>query len=128
MELSRDVLDGWRHISKRRIVFIQKFVVETLVDNFPSALLDLTDIDEHSGDRINRAGKNKIGGVIAPGAMARLCLRAESDHVFAISPTRNKQTARGGEFEALADRQEHDAAPAILSTAKEIRNACVRPP
>ena len=56
MELSRHVLDGWRHISKRRIIFIQKFMVETFVDNFPRTRLDLTDINQHSSDRINRAG------------------------------------------------------------------------
>src|ERR1700686_2940398 len=123
MELSRHVLDGWRHISKRRIIFIQKFMVETFVDNSSRTRLDLTDINQHSSDRINRAGKNKIGGVVAPGSIARLCLRTECHHVFAISPTRNKQTARGREFKALANRQEHDAAPAIFYGARKIRGA-----
>src|SRR6266446_9147989 len=108
MELSRDILDGWRHITKRRIILIQKFVVEPLADNFSRAFLNLTDVDEHSGHGIDRPGKNEIGGVIAPGAVARLCLGAECDHVFAIGPTRNKQTARGREFKTLADRQKHE--------------------
>jgi len=75
-------------------------MIETLVDNFSRTLLDLTDIDQHSSDRINRAGKNKIGSVVAPGSMRPLSSGPNATMFSAMRPTRKNNGARR-KFEAL---------------------------
>src|SRR5260370_28301800 len=92
-----------------------------VVDNFSCALLDLADINKHSVAWIHRAGKNKIRGVVAAGAVNRLCLGTKSDRIFAVSPAGNKQAARSGKFEAFADRQEHDDAALFLEEREKFR-------
>src|SRR5260370_2447359 len=117
----------WRRrlLAERGIVLIQELVIEMVVDNFSCALLDLADINKHSVAWIHRAGKNKIRGVVAAGAVKRLRLRTKSDRIFAVGPAGYKQAARSGKFEAFADRQEHDDATLFLDEREKFRT-CAR--
>ena len=92
-------------LSKSRIVFVQEFVIEILVNNSASALLDFADVDQHPGLRIDASGKNKIGHVVAAGAVSRCALRSERDQIFAFRPARDKKPARCGKFEPFTNRQ-----------------------
>src|SRR5438105_2261722 len=92
-------------IAERRILLVQEFVVEFLLNNLAGALLDLADVDEHSSCWINRRGKNKIDDVVATRAVARSALGSEREQVLSIRPVSNEQPARGREFETFADRQ-----------------------
>src|SRR6266496_4822243 len=97
IELSRNVLSRRRNLTERRVILIEKFVIETLAHNFAGALFDFTDVDEHSIAWIDRSGKNKIRDVIAAGAVARVGLRTEGSQVFPVTPTANAQTPRSEE-------------------------------
>src|SRR6266404_9630257 len=85
-------------------------MIEAFIDNFSRTFFDFTDVDEHSGDRIDSPAKNKIGSVISTAAVARGGFRTKRRQVFAIGPRRKKQPARGRELKPFADRQKHDAA------------------
>src|SRR6266550_3437093 len=92
IELSRNVLSRRRNVTERRVILIEKLVIETLAHDFAGALFDFTDVDEHSIAWINRPGKNKIRDVIAPGSVLRLRFRAEGGEVFAVTPLFYMQT------------------------------------
>src|SRR5437762_10778848 len=109
MQPSCDTLHRRRNSTEREIVLIQELVIKMSAQQFPGTLLDFTDVDQHPGARIHRAGKNKIRYVIATGAIARFGLGAEYGEIFVVTPTRYAQTPRGREFETFADRQQHDA-------------------
>src|SRR5260370_13196335 len=85
-------------------------MIEAFIDNFSRTFFDFTDVDEHSGDRIDWPAKKKIGSVVSTAAVARGGFRTKRRQVFAIGPRRKKQPARGRELKAFADRQKHDAA------------------
>src|SRR2546421_10682689 len=70
-KLARDVFGGWGRFTKRRVVFVQKLMVELVVDHSASAFLDFADIDQHSGDGIDPTAENKISDVISSGPMPR---------------------------------------------------------
>jgi hypothetical protein len=108
IELSRYVLSRRRNVTERRVILVEKFVIETLAHNFAGPLFDFTDVDEHSIAWVDRSGKNKICYVIAAGTVASIGLRAEGSQVFAVTPTTNAQTPRCRELETFADRQQHD--------------------
>src|SRR5437667_7783591 len=94
-KLPRDVLGRRRNISKRRIVFVQKFVIELIIDDFAGPAFYFADVNQHSGDRVNAAAKNKIRGVIAAGYVFPPTFVPECRAVFLVAPTRNEQSARG---------------------------------
>jgi hypothetical protein len=110
IELPRNIFCCGRQIGKRRIVFIQKLVIEILVNNSTGPFFHFANVNQHSVGRIDRPGKNKIGNVIAARAITRSSFRSERHEVFAVRPAANKQPARSGKFEPFADRQKHDAA------------------
>ena len=94
-KLPRDVLGRRRNISKRRIVFVQKFVIELIINDFAGPAFYFADVNQHSGDRVNAAAKNKIRDVIAAGSVFRPTFFPECRGVFLVAPTRNEQSARG---------------------------------
>jgi hypothetical protein len=65
IELLRYVLSRRRNVTERRVILIEKFVIETLAHNCAGPLFDFTNVDEHSIAWIDRSGKNKIRDVIA---------------------------------------------------------------
>src|SRR5260370_7625112 len=85
-------------------------MIEAFIDNFSRTFFNFTDVDEHSGDRIDSPAKNKIGSVISTAAVARGGFRTKRRQVFAFGPRRKKQPAGGRELKPFADRQKHDAA------------------
>src|SRR5437879_9259369 len=85
-------------------------MIEAFIDNFSRTFFDFTDVDEHSGDRIDSPAKNKIGSVISTAAVVCGGFRTKRGQVFAIGPRRKKQPARGRKLKPFADRQKHDAA------------------
>src|SRR4029453_8565858 len=51
-----------RHlVPKSGVIFVQKAMIEAIVNDFTSALLNLADVDQHSGGSIGLTGKNKVG-------------------------------------------------------------------
>src|ERR1700693_1302689 len=85
-KLSRNVLRGWRSFAKRRVVLVQKLVIELIVDYFASAPFDFADIDQHAGDRIDASAEDKVGDVISPGTVLRARLRAKRGQIFFVGP------------------------------------------
>src|SRR4030095_340928 len=86
-ELSRDVHSRRCNGVERRIVPIEQLVIETLAHNFSRSLLDLADDTQHSIALVDGPGKNKIGGVVATRAVARVRFRAENREIFSVTPT-----------------------------------------
>ena len=85
-KLARDIFSGRRRFAKGRIVFVQKLVVELIVDDFTRTLFDFTDVDQHPRDRVNPAAENEIGNVIAAGAVVRARFRTKRGQVFVVGP------------------------------------------
>src|SRR4030095_14499968 len=52
VQLSRNVLNCRRNSTEGGVVLIQELVIKTSAQQFPGALLDFTDVDEHSSARI----------------------------------------------------------------------------
>src|SRR5205814_6616809 len=107
-KLARNVFRGRSHFAKRRIVFVQKFVIKAIVDDLARAFFNFADVDEHSRDRIDLAAKNKIGGIISTRPVLCPCLRTKRDQVFAVGPAGKEQPPRGRELKPFADRQKHE--------------------
>src|SRR5205807_760786 len=103
VKLPRDVLGSRRSLAERGIVLVKEFVIETCAHNFAGALLDFTDVDQHSCCWIDRSVEDEIGDVIPTAAIACVRFRAESAQVLSIAPVANVQTPGSREFEALAD-------------------------
>src|SRR5262249_2974369 len=117
-KLARNVFSSWRPFAKGRIVFVQKFVIKLIVDDFAGAAFNFADVDQHPGDRIDPAAEDKIGDVIATGSVFRAALLAKRGDVFAFTPERDEQPARGRKLKPFADRQEHDGANILLMSAQ----------
>src|SRR5260370_42568861 len=83
-------------------------MIEAFIDNFSRTFFDFTDVDEHSGDRIDSPAENKIDSLISTAAVARGGFRAKRRQVFAIGPGRKKQPAGGPELKPFGDRQKHE--------------------
>src|SRR5687768_2228669 len=81
-KLPGDVLGRRRRAREGGIVFIQEFVVESIAQDFPYSLLDLADVHQHPGRRVDRAGKNKVGDVVPPGTVTRGGLRTERREIL----------------------------------------------
>ncbi len=102
-ELAGDILGRRRRVREGGIILVQEFVVEPIAQDFSHPLLDLADVHQHSGGRIDRAGKNKVGDVVPPGAVARRGLRPERGEILRVAPFFDEEAAGGGKFEPLAD-------------------------
>ena len=87
VELSRNIRRRRWNVAERRIVLIEKLVIETLAHNLAGSLLDFADVNQHSVALIDRSGKNKICDVIAARAVARVRFRAENRQIFGVTPT-----------------------------------------
>src|ERR1700741_4055028 len=96
-------------------------MVETIPQNSPSALLNLADVNQHSGGWIDRPSENKISHVVSAAAIPRVCLRAEHSEVFLLVPILDAQSPRGGKFKALTDGEEHKAANTLQLSAQIAR-------
>ena len=111
------ILGSRHHFSEGRIVFVKEFVIEAVVDHTPDPTLDFADVNQHPGLRPDRAGENKIGDIIAAGAVARRTLRAKALQVFLGAQFRIEEPPRSGEFESLADGQKRRGQRAALSNS-----------
>ena len=87
VELSRDIHCRRRDSVKRRIVLIEKLVIETFAHNSAGSRLDFADVNQHSVALVDGPGKNKIGDVIATRAVARVRFSPEDGQVFGLPPT-----------------------------------------
>ena len=87
VELSRNIRRRRWNVAERRIVLIEKLVIETLAHNFAGSLLDFADVNQHSVALVDGPGKNKICDVIATRAVARVRFRAENRQIFGVTPT-----------------------------------------
>src|SRR5437660_9086009 len=114
---------GCRHlVPEREGIFVQKAMVVAIVNDFTGAFLNLADVDQHSGGRIGLTGKNKVSHIVASGAVTRGAFFTEKPAVLFCGEFRYKQSARSGEFNALADGQQHDAAnPTTRNRANDPR-------
>src|SRR6266550_2208815 len=102
---------GCRHpVPEGGVIFVQKAMVVAIANDFTSAFLNLADVDQHSGGRIGLTGKNKVSHIVASGAVTCGAFFTEKPAVLFCGEFRYKQSARSGEFNALADGQQHDAA------------------
>src|SRR5262249_8986784 len=105
IKLTRNVFCSWENLAKRRIVLVQKFVIETTAKNFSGALFDFANVDQHPSCWIDGTGEDEIGNVIAAAAIPRICFRSKRCRVLLLSPTGDAQAARGRELQAFADGQ-----------------------
>src|SRR5437016_5214789 len=63
---------GCRHlVPEGGVIFVQKAMVIAIVNHFTGALLNFADVDQHSGGRVGLTGKDKIGNIVAAGAVTR---------------------------------------------------------
>src|ERR1043165_728746 len=124
-KLARDILGSRRQLGKRLVVLIQKLVIETVVQDLAHAFLDLADVHQHPGLWIDRARKDKVSDVVSAGAITRGRLRTERGEIFGVAPFLDEQPTRRGEFEPLADRQEHAG---VRRGGRETPSASWRPP
>src|SRR5438309_8370168 len=104
---------GCRHlVPEREGIFVHKAMVVAIVNDFTGALLNFADVDQHSGGRIGLTRKNKVGHIVAAGAVTRGAFFAEKFAVLFCGKFLCEQPTRGGEFDAFADGEKHDAANA----------------
>src|SRR5438270_5259330 len=102
---------GCRHlVPEREGIFVQKAMVVAIVNDFTGAFLNFADVDQHSGGRIGLTRKNKVGHIVATGAVRRSAFFTEKLAVLFRGKFRSKQPPRSGEFDAFADGKKHDAA------------------
>src|SRR5262245_58226500 len=99
------------------IVLVEESVIEPLPHNRASALLDFADVNQHSRNRIDGTGEDKIGDVITTASVARFRFRTKNGQIFALAPLGDMQATRSRKFEALAYRQEHNAIPSSSMAA-----------
>src|SRR4051812_3994805 len=59
-ELPRNILRRWNRVGERGVVFVEKLVVEPIMQNPADALLNFADVHQHPGCRIYRTGEHKI--------------------------------------------------------------------
>src|SRR5438067_4639071 len=100
---------GCRHlVPEGGVIFVQKAMVVAIVNDFAGALLNFADVDQHSGGRVGLTGKDKIGNIVAAGAVTRGAFFTEKLAVLFCGKFRCKQPPRSGEFDAFADGEEHE--------------------
>src|SRR6267142_5081704 len=100
-----------RHlIPESRIIFVQKAMVVAIVNDLTGAFLNFADVDQHSSSRIGLTAEYKVSHIVAAGAVRRGAFYTEKPAVFFRGQFRGKQSARSGEFDALADSKEHKRA------------------
>ena len=64
------------------IIFVQKAMVVTIVNDLTGAFLNLADIDQHSSSRIGLTAEYKVSHIIASGAVARGAFFTEKPAIF----------------------------------------------
>ena len=109
-KFARNIFRCGRNRGERRIILVEKPVIEPLVQDLPDALLDFADVHQHAGHGIDRAGKDEVSDVVSPGAVTRGSLGTKRRQILAVAPLLYEQPPRSREFEPLADRQEHAVA------------------
>src|SRR5207247_9960152 len=63
---------GCRHlVPEGGVIFVQKTMVIAIVNDFAGALLNFAAVDQHSGGRVGLTGQDRIGTLIAAGALNR---------------------------------------------------------
>jgi len=90
-ELAGDVLRGRRHVTKCGMIFVEKLVIETRVQNFFHPPFDLADVNQHPVRDVDLAGENKIGDVVSPSPITGGRFRPEGTDIFGVRPSRNKE-------------------------------------
>src|SRR6266566_7482474 len=69
---------GCRHlVPESRVIFVQKAMVVTIVNDLTSAFLNFADVAQHSSSRIGLTAEYKIGHIVAAGAVTRGAFFAE---------------------------------------------------
>src|SRR4029077_1179974 len=111
VELPRNIFGSRWNITEGRIVLVQKLVIKPLPHNPARALLDFADVNQHSGSRIDGAGENEIGDVIATASVARFRFGTKDGQIFVVAPFGNMQATGSRKFESLADGQKHSVIP-----------------
>src|SRR5436190_4586371 len=111
-KLSANIL-GCRHlVAERGVVFVQKTMVVAIVNDFTGAFLNFADVDQHSSGGIGLTAENKVGHIVAAGAVTRGAFFTEKLAVLFCGEFRGKQPPRSGEFDAFTDGEEHNGANA----------------
>src|SRR4029077_19982033 len=104
---------GCRHLlAERGIIFVQKAMVVAVVNDLTSAFFNFTDVDQHPGGGIGLTAEYEVSHIVAAGTVSRGAFFTEKPAVFFRGKFLRKQPAGSGEFDALADGKEHDAANA----------------
>src|SRR6267378_739108 len=121
---------GCRHlVPEGRVIFVQKAMVVAIVNDLTSAFLNFADVDQHSSGGIGMTAEYKVSHIVAAGAVRRGAFYTEKPAVFFRGKFRGKQSARSGEFDALADSKEHKRAnmlPVIVQgSGSEHRHSCL---
>ncbi len=81
-EPARDVFRRRRDFAEVRVIFVQKFMVESRVQDLFHPRLDFADVDQHPVLWVDLAAEDKIGDVISAGAVLGRAFLAESGEVF----------------------------------------------
>src|SRR5947209_6008734 len=89
-QLSGDVLRAGRCFTEIRIVFVQELMIEPIVNNPAGPPFDLTDVDQHSGNRVDPATENEKNDVVASGAVSGASFLAKCGDVLGLAPARHK--------------------------------------
>src|SRR5437016_12495528 len=102
---------GCRHlVPERGVIFVQKAMVVAIANDFTGAFLNFADVDQHSGGRIGLTRKNKVGHIVAAGAVTRGAFFTEKFAVLFCGKFLCEQSTRSGEFDAFADGEKHKKA------------------
>ena len=109
-KLPTNILGGRHPVPEGGVIFVQKAMVIAMVNDFTGAFLDFADVDQHSGSGIGLTAENKVGHIVAAGAVTRCAFFTEKLAVLFCGEFRRKQPTRSGEFDAFADGQQHDKA------------------
>src|SRR5438309_11882811 len=92
-KLPGHVFGRWNHFCKGTIIFVEEFVIETVVQNRADTLLDLADVHQHAGGSIDFTGENEVSYVVPTCAVTRRRFRPERREVFRLAPLAHEQTS-----------------------------------
>src|SRR5438094_9962632 len=107
-KLPTNILGGRHLVPEGGVIFVQKAMVIAMVNDFTGAFLDFADVDQHSGSGIGLTAENKVGHIVTAGAVTPFTFFTDKPAVLFCGQFRYKQSARSGEFNALADAEEHN--------------------
>ncbi|HEV3148479.1 MAG TPA: hypothetical protein VGZ24_07500, partial [Chthoniobacterales bacterium] len=87
-QLARDVLRRRRRLTERRIVCVQEFVIELIVDHVACPAFYFAYVDQHPGHGIDPAAENKIGDIVATRSVFCAALLAEGSQILTFGSAR----------------------------------------